>query len=167
MAKREFTESNALGDGSTDAICRNPRTGVPPLAVTRQGPCRYPWLRPNSRTPEVRSPVSLDNDPGPVSQLGKARERRVSRERRALSPNNRGSGPSVEPGPRGNPGSLMGSRTTYIVTGPLAKGRSRRPASGWSGADTCLQARHVYKAAWSPYKASPTTAFIVVGGRPH
>jgi hypothetical protein len=45
------------------------------------------------------------------------------------------------PDPRGSPGPLMGSRTTCIVTGPLAKGRSRRPASGWSGADTCLQAR--------------------------
>ena len=45
------------------------------------------------------------------------------------------------PDPRGSPGPLMGSRTTCIVTGPLAKGRSRRPASGWSGADTCLQVR--------------------------
>ena len=45
------------------------------------------------------------------------------------------------PDPRGSPGPLMGSRTTCIVTGPLTKGRSRRPASGWSGADTCLQAR--------------------------
>jgi len=45
------------------------------------------------------------------------------------------------PDPRGSPGSLMGSRTTCIVTGPLAKGRSRRPASGWSGANTCLQVR--------------------------
>ena len=35
---------------------------------------------------------SLDNGPGPVSRLGKVRERRVSRERRALSPNSRGSG---------------------------------------------------------------------------
>ena len=52
--------------------CRYPRTGVPPLAVSRQEPCSYPWLRPNSRTPEVRSPVSLDNDPGPVSQLEKS-----------------------------------------------------------------------------------------------
>ena len=45
------------------------------------------------------------------------------------------------PDPRGNPGSLAGFRTICIVTGPLAKGRSRRPASGWSGADTCLQAQ--------------------------
>ena len=43
--------------------------------------------------------------------------------------------------PRGSPGPLMGSRTTCIVTGPLTKGRSRHPASRWSGADTCLQAR--------------------------
>ena len=42
---------------------------------------------------------SLDNGPGPVSRLGKVRERRVSRERRALSPSSRGSGPPVEPGP--------------------------------------------------------------------
>ena len=79
--------------------CRYPRTWVPSLAVSRQGPYSYPWLRPNSRTPVVRSPDSLDNGPGPVSRLGKIRERRVSRERRALSPNSRGSGPPVEPGP--------------------------------------------------------------------
>ena len=45
------------------------------------------------------------------------------------------------PDPRGSPGPLMGSRTTCIVTGPLTKGRSRHPASRWSGADTCLQAQ--------------------------
>ena len=130
-----------LTRGGPGGHCRYPRTGVPSLAVSRQGLCNYPWLRPNSRTPVVRSPDSLDNGPGPVSRLGKIRERRVSRERRALSPNSRGSGPPVEPGPPRSPGPLMGSRTTCIVTGPLAKGRSRRPASGWSEADTCLQAR--------------------------
>ena len=45
------------------------------------------------------------------------------------------------PDPRGSPGPLTGSRTTCIVTGPLTKGRSRHPASRWSGADTCLQAQ--------------------------
>ena len=45
------------------------------------------------------------------------------------------------PDPRGSPGPLMGSRTTCKVTGPLTKGRSRHPASRWSGADTCLQAQ--------------------------
>ena len=118
-----------LTRGGPGGHCRYPRTGVPSLAMSRQGLCNYPWLRPSSRTPVARSPDSLDNGPGPVSRLGKIRERRVSRERRALSPNSRGVRTS------------RGARTTCIVTGPLAKGRSRRPASGWSGADTCLQAR--------------------------
>ena len=40
-----------------------------------------------------------------------------------------------------------GSRTPHgvpdphIATGPLSKGRFRHPASGWSGAATCLQAQ--------------------------
>ena len=33
----------------------------------------------------------------------------------------------------------MGSRTPCMITGPLTKGRDRHPASGWSGAATCLQ----------------------------
>ena len=44
-----------------------------------------------------------------------------------------------ETGPPQGPGPLMGSRTARVVTGPLSEGRSRRPASGRSGADTCLQ----------------------------
>jgi len=43
-----------------------------------------------------------------------------------------------------NPGPPLGSRTPCIVTGPLAKGRNRHPASGWSGAATCLQAQNSY-----------------------
>ena len=58
------------------------------------------------------------NGPGPVSRLGKVRDRRMTRERRALSPNSRGSGPPVESGPPWK------SRTPHGVPDPLYSNRT-------------------------------------------
>ena len=58
---------------------------------------------------------------GPVPRPGEVRGRHVSQERQALR--------HKQPG----------LRTPRIATGPLSKGRFRRPASGWSGADTCMR----------------------------
>ena len=44
---------------------------------------------------------------------------------------------SWSPDPRGSPGPLMGSRTTCIVTGPLAKGKKSTPCLG------VVRSRHV------------------------
>ena len=118
-------------------LCRYPRTGVPSLAVSRQGLYNYPWLRLNSRTPVVRSPDSLDNGPGPVSRLGKIRERRVSRERRALSPNSRGSGPPVEPGPPRK------SRTPDGVPDHLYSNRTPRKGEKSTPCLGVVRSRHV------------------------
>jgi len=75
-------------------------------------------------------------------RLGKVWEHHVFRKKQALSSNSRRLRTSRGgPDPRGIPDPPLGSRTPGIVTGPLAKGRNRHSASGWSGAATCLQAQ--------------------------
>ena len=93
-----------------------------------------------SKQPDPCGPESCSpgNGSGPDSWLGKVLERHVFRKRQA---NSRGSGPPKESGPPRKSRTPHGSRTTCIITGPLTKGRSRHPASRWSGADTCLQAQ--------------------------
>ena len=70
---------------------------------------------------------------GPVPRPGKVRGRHVSQERQAL----RHKQPGLRTSRRAR--TLIGSRTPRIATGPLSKGRFRRPASEWSGGDTCMR----------------------------
>ena len=77
---------------------------------------------------------------GPVPTIGKGPETPRVPEEAGIRAQAAGA-PDLpeETGPPQGPGPLMGSRTARVVTGPLSEGRSRRPASGRSGADTCLQ----------------------------
>jgi len=94
-------------------ICRYPRTGVPPLAVTRQGSCSYPWLHPNSRTPMVRSPVL----PTTVPDLshGWERSRNAACPGRGRRSARTAGAPDLpwRPDPRGSPGPLDSNRTPH------------------------------------------------------
>ena len=135
------TMMQMMKNENCNVFCRYPRTGVPPLAVSRQRSCSYPKLHPNSRTPAVRSPVL----PTTVSDLfhGWERSRNTTcpgRGRRSARTAG-GSGPPVEVRIPAESRTPHGVSDPCIVTGPLAKGRNRHPASGWSGAATCLQAQ--------------------------
>ena len=77
---------------------------------------------------------------GPVPTVGKGPETpRVPEEAGIRARAARAPEPPKETGPPQGPGPLMGTRTPYIETGPLTKGRNRHPTSGWSGDATCLQ----------------------------
>ena len=117
--------------------CRYPRTGVPPLAVSRQGPCSYPWLRPNSRTPVVRSPVL----PATVPDLthgweGSWNATCSGRSGRSARPAG-GSGPPVEVRtPRE-------SRTPHGVPDPLNSNRTPYPGKESTPRLGVVRSRHV------------------------
>ena len=123
----------------TDRSCRYPRTGVPPLAVTRQGPYSYPLLRPNSRTPVVWSPDLSTAVPDLSHDWERSRSdacpgRGGQPVQQGLRTSRGAQAPRKSRTPHGVPGHLFNNRTPH-------KERSRRPASGRSGADTCLQAQ--------------------------
>ena len=85
-------------------------------------------------------PCSPNGGPGPVLWLVPGAPRVPGKDRRTAQAAG-SSGPPMEVRTPGNPGPPMGSRTPCIETGPLAKGRNRHPASGWSGATTCLRSQ--------------------------
>ena len=105
-------------------LCRYPRTGVPPLAVPRQGSCSYLQLHPSSWTPAVRSPVlpaTVRTRPHGWERSGDTTCPGGGRNSCASS---RGSGPPKETEPLRGPGPLMGSRTPHGVPDPLYSNRT-------------------------------------------
>ena len=113
-----------------------------PLAVSRREElCSYPELRPAAGPLRSGSPVHPTTVPDPSPGWERSGSTTCSGRSRRSARTAGGSGPPREVRIPAESQTPHGVSDPCIVTGPLAKGRNRHPALGWSGAATCLQAQ--------------------------